>query len=460
MRAAIALLVLAMAAHALGLLAGFASAATDDQNLTGLVYLGDGTPLSATMWANNTSFGVLVNHGGSWSTAWRYPPWPTWYTTSGGAYSIVLPAAQKGVSWEDGDPYRVEVDVSEISRIPATLANATSHGTGDTGEISPVGATENGIVWSATDNWQRWDVVVLGAAPTRPDYVPTQPQPVSPVRVGLASSLAVSLQIMNQGNATAAAVSTLAFFNASTPATPFATVPVMPLAPAETSARFTASWTSPGTPSTVQVAADVDYVDDQFEWNESNNRYTWTVDVLAGPVTNLVVGQPNVTAIETFVTSATPLSFSVLDQSGMGIRNTTYRVDGGSWTNYTATGPFSLAGEGARVLEWRSEDFAGNVEPVATVTLLLDDTPPTTSLTVSTPKSLVGGTFVNATTSLTLASTDGGITAVGVDTTSVRIWCGTWSAWTSYGSPFTLTGFDGIRYVEYRSVDRLGNLGA
>ena len=40
MRAAIALLVLAMAAPALGLLAGFASAATDDQNLTGLVYLG------------------------------------------------------------------------------------------------------------------------------------------------------------------------------------------------------------------------------------------------------------------------------------------------------------------------------------------------------------------------------------------------------------------------------------
>ncbi len=446
-----------MTAPALSLLARPASAATDDQNLTGLVYLGSGTPLSATMWANNTSFAVYVNHGGSWSTAWRYPAWPSWYITSGGAYSIVLPASQKGVDWANGDPYRVQVDASEFSGTPATLANATSHGTGDAGKISPVGATENAIVWNATDNWQRWDVAVLVANPTRPDYVPAQPQPVSPTRSGLSLTLLLSVEILNQGNGTAAAVSTLAFFNASTPATAFATFPVPLLAPAETSARFTSSWSSPGTPGTVQVVADVDYTDDVFEWNESNNRYTWTVDVLAGPVTNLVVGQPNVTAAESFVTSSTPLSFSVLDQSGTGIRNTTYSVDGGAWSNYTATGAFSLAGDGTHVIEWRSEDFAGNVEPIATATLLLDDSPPTTSLAVGTPKSLVGGTFVNATTSLTLASTDGGITAVGVDTTSFRIWGGTWSAWTPYGSPFTLTGTDSVRYVEYRSADRLGN---
>jgi len=174
-------------------------------------------------------------------------------------------------------------------------------------------------------------------------------------------------------------------------------------------------------------------------------------------VTNLVVGQPNVTATETFVTSGTPLSFFVIDQSGTGIRNTTYRVDGGTWRNYTATGPFSLVGEGPRVVEWRSEDFTGNVEPVGTATLRLDDTPPTTTLAVGAPRSLVGGTFVNVTTPLTLASTDGGITAVGVDVTTFRIWSGTWSAWTPYGSPFTLPGADGARYVEYLSADRLGS---
>ena len=454
MRAAsFALLVLVLSAPTLGLLSGPVSAATDDQNLTGLMYLGDGTPLSATWWANNTSFAVYVNHGGSWSTAWRYPAWPSWYLSSGGAYSIVLPAAQKGVNWENGDPYRVEVDASEISGIPGTLDNATSHGTGDAGEISPVGAMENGIVWNATDNWQRWDVVVLGATPTRPDYVPTAPQPASPARMGLSSFLVLSVQVLNQGNATAAAVSTLSFFNASTPATPFATFPVPPLGPAETSARFTSSWRSPGTPGAVQVVADVDYADDVFEWNESNNRYTWTVDVLAGPVTNLVVGQPNVTAPETVVTSATPLSFSVIDQSGTGIRNTTYRVDGGAWVNYTATGPFSLAGEAVHLVEWYSEDNAGNTEPIATASPRVDDSPPTTTLAVGDPKYVGGTTFVISSTPLTLAASDGGLVPVGIASTEYRIDGG---GWTVYAGAFTLM-VEGPHAVEYRATDRLGN---
>src|SRR2546427_388532 len=153
-----------VALAALALAATPGHAATDDQNLTGLVYLADDSPLSAAPWANNTSFAVYVNHGADWSTAWRYPAWPAWYLTSGGAYSIVLPAAQKNVSWSNGDPYRVAFDASAIAGVPGTFDNATSHGTGDVGKVSPAGATENAIVWNATDNWQRWDVVVLARA--------------------------------------------------------------------------------------------------------------------------------------------------------------------------------------------------------------------------------------------------------------------------------------------------------
>lgn len=51
------------------------SAAADDMNLTGLVYLSDGTtPLSSTQWANNTSFAIYVNHGNDWSGVyWKDP---------------------------------------------------------------------------------------------------------------------------------------------------------------------------------------------------------------------------------------------------------------------------------------------------------------------------------------------------------------------------------------------------
>jgi len=298
----------------------------------------------------------------------------------------------------------------------------------------------------------------LGAAvlppETRPDYSPFSPEPAGTTRAGLSQSVTVSLEVKNAGNATATGTATLALYNASTPTTPFAAFPVPPLGPSETSSRLTASWTSPATPGTYAVVADVDHGDDLVEWNETNNRFTWAIDVLAGPVTNLVVGAPNVTAAETYVTSGTPLSFSVLDQSGTGIRNTTYRVDGGPWVNYTASGPLTLAGEGAHLVEWRSEDNAGNVEPIASATLLVDDTPPTSSLSIGDPKHVAAETFVTSATPLFLAATDGGVLPVGIAGMEYRLDGA--AAWTQFVTPISLAG-EGAHLVEHRSRDLLGN---
>ncbi|HKZ64321.1 MAG TPA: CARDB domain-containing protein [Thermoplasmata archaeon] len=560
---------LLIGAAALSLLGSPVRGATDDQNLTGLVYLADGTPLSTTPWADNTSFAVWVNHSGNWSTAWRYPAAPLWYLTSGGAHSVVLPAAEKDVSWTEGDPYRLEFDVSVITGIPGGTENATSHGTGDPGEFPPYGMTDNAIVWTPTDNWQRWDVVLLalpdlavlpgdvtatpgtvqpgepvsfsatvrnlgtrfadaavamfddadadrfpdpaeifdqppvslaprdatsfarvwiaagmgthdlcafadsvGALPesdegnnvdcasvgvqppqeTRADYAPIMPQPPPPIRSGLSASASFSLEIRNDGNASGAGTATLAFFNETDPVAPFAAFPVPPLAPSDTSARFAAPWTSPATPGTVRVVADVDYAGDLLEWDEGNNRFTWTVDVIAGPVTNLVVGTPNVTAAQTFVTSSTVLSFTVLDQSGVGIRNTTYRVDGPPWLNYTSTGPFMLAGEGAHTVEWFSEDYSGNAEATMIATLWVDNTPPATAPVVGNPKHVSAQTFITSSTPISLAASDGGATPVGVAVTQYRSDGG---PWVDHTTPFGLAG-EGTRLVEYRSVDLLG----
>ena len=544
------------------------SAATDDQNLTGLVYLADGTPLSAAPWADNTSFAVYVNHGGSWAAAWRYPAWPSWYVTSGGAYSIVLPAVEKDANWGNADPYRVDFDVSAITGIPGETDNATSHGTGDPGEFSTVGATENAIVWNATDNWQRWDVVLLAlpdlainasevlvspappvsvgtavtvdatvrnlgavdvadavvrftdgvppgvpigtdviipslpaggsvpvqrtwnagpaglhrlcvgtdpdgtvveasetnnvacvdvlvtAAPeTRPDYVPDAPRPLPPLRTGLSQPLSLSVQVLNQGNASGTATATIAFYNASTPGSPFSTALVPQLLPSEVSVRFAATWTSPATPGTYDVSANVDYGDTLPEWDETNNVFPWQVDVVTGPVTSLILGAPNVTAARTYVTSSTDLSFSVLDQGGSGIRSTWHRVDNGTWTNYTAAGPFRLLGEGPHFLEWYSEDFAGNVEVVQSAVLIVDDTPPITTPSVGDPKYIVGGTFVTSATPFSLAAMDGGMDPVGLASTEYRIDTG---SWTPYAAPFTVSG-EGAHGVALRSFDRLGN---
>jgi len=305
-----------------------------------------------------------------------------------------------------------------------------------------------------TNNVACVDALVVPGPVTRPDYIPVSPQPASPVRAGLSLPVPLSVEVENRGNAAASATATIAFFNASAPATPFAAFAIAPLAPSETSVRFAAAWTAPATPGTYDVVADVDFGDDLAEWDEANNRFTWTIDVLAGPITTLVVGTPNVTAIETYVTSATLLSFAVLDPSGAGIRNTTVRVDGGPWVNYTATGSFTLAGEGRHLVEWSSEDFAGNVEAVANATLVVDDTPPTVSPDLGTPRFEGAATYVTSATPLTITAADGGAVPVGIASVEYRLG----GAWIPTAGAFTLAGPDGPRTVEYRAADLLGNV--
>ena len=664
------------------------SAATDDMNLTGLIYLSSGTSLGTTQWADNTSFAIYVNHINDWSMAWRYPPWPLWYTTSMGAYSIVLPASEKDRNWSNGDWYRVQMDASNVLGVPGLLLNATSNGTGDVGEYTPYGSQNNSIAWSSLDNWQRWDVVVgvmpdlsidgseirlspaavvalgtvvtvnatvrnkgggdasniavrftdgvppsgtqigtdrlvpiipagsfaqvdqtwaasplgmhllcvaadpdnlisesdetnnmtcvlmtvlslpdlatvdvkvtppspildgtvadvnvtvanegdldaggfdvlvfndsnsngrpdggesIGTSPVsslaghsqtnvsmpwtaapsgnhricafvdpppgsvtesnetnnvmcidvlvqpgpvlRPDYVPVFPFPFPPNRVGMSSPISLSIEVLNQGNGTAIDNAIIAFHEQSSP--PFSTFVLTPLAPAATSSRFTATWISPAIPGTYLVSVDIDHENNVTEWDETNNVYTWTIEVVAGPVTSMVVGGPNCTspAMVTYVKSVTPLDLFVLDQSGLGIRNTTYRIDGGVPINYTATGTFFLAGEGEHNVNWRSLDWAGNLEDVSSRMLRVDDTAPATILSIGDPKYLVGGNFVTSFTPLTLMAVDGGVTPVGLDLTEYRLDGGNWK---TYSSSFSLAG-EGAHILEYRSRDLLGN---
>ncbi len=541
-------------------------------NLTGLVHLSDGTPLGNTQWANNTSFAIYVNHDNDWSSAWRYPPWPQWYTTSMGAYSVVLPATEKDRNWSNGDWYRVQVDAGNILGTPWLLINATSNGTGDPGEFTPFGTQNNSIAWSILDNWQRWDIVItdvdlvpnavafagtefggpyapgatlgpvtvqaggtytvsanvsnfgftgatvpttvsfydssasvsLGlfnvpsvpprssrpagwrlnvtwtappvagdkyldvtvdnyanvtesrkdnnvvrivarvTVPGLPDYVPFNPLPPSPIHTGLGMTVRLSAQVRNQGAANPSKWTTVSFYNETTPSSPFNSSTVPPLGAGETSAAYDADWVAPYSPQSATVAVAVDSLSDLSESNEDNNIYVWNIDVTIGPITSIVVGSPNCTspATVTFVKSTTPLDFSVLDQSGLGIRNTTYTVDGGSPVNYTATGTFFLAGEGVHKIEWQSLDWAGNMEDSNTMNLTVDDTPPATTIHKSEEQATTATAF-------TLTATDPGC---GVNVTRYRIDGG---SWITYSGGFTLP--EGEHNISYLSNDMLNN---
>jgi subtilase family serine protease len=293
-----------------------------------------------------------------------------------------------------------------------------------------------------TNNVACIDVLVQPGPVLRPDYVPVYPRPPLPIKVGKSSQVYFSVQVLNQGNGTATDNTIIAFSQQSSP--PFATFVLSPLAPATNSSRFTATWTSPAIPGICSVSVDVDYDNKVSEWDETNNEYTWTVDVVTGPITSLVVGYPNYTspAAVTYVKSTTPLSLAVLDQSGLGIRNTTYTIDGGNPVNYTATGTFFLAVEGVRKIEWQSLDWAGNLEDVSSMNLTVDNAPPATTITQSDMQATTETVF-------NLTATDSGC---GVKVTWYRIDGGSRAV---YSGGFTLP--EGEHNISYNSNDMLNN---
>ena len=276
---------------------------------------------------------------------------------------------------------------------------------------------------------------------SQPDYLVVNPTPSSPATVGLGKALTLSVRVTNRGGSAPDVPAILAVFNATTPQSPFARIAFPPVAAGDTSGPFVAEWFAPAIPGAYAVTASVDYDGAIAEGNETNNNQTWRIDVVPGPETALVVGDPNVTARSVFVTSSTPLRFSVTDRSGLGIRKTNYRVDGGPWMDAAAS-PFHLSFEGARLLEWFSEDRAENEEAVRSATLQVDDTPPATTIAPMEPAVLPGTAF-------RLSATDSGS---GVARTDYRVDGG---PWTPYSSAFSLP--EGEHLIGYRSTDRLGN---
>ncbi len=373
---------------------------------------------------------------------------------SGGSQS-----GQTLASFRDGGPTSGRIGPDQVVDVIAsgstTNVSMLWNTSGVGNHIICVAADPDNVVAEANENNNVAcvDYEVLAPGVLRADYVPSQPYPSSPAKVALSSSLTLSIIVLNAGNATPSSNATVAFYNQLLPGYPFGEFSLLPLDPTNASSRFTATWISPANPGTHHLVADVDYENNVTEWNENNNLFVWTVEVVTGPVTSLVIGSPNYSNPVTYVKSSTPLDFSVVDQSGSGINYTRYRVDGGIWTNYTSS--FFLQDEGMHLLEWRSRDNASNVEEINGREIWVDDAPPVSVLSIGEPIYLVEGSFVRSATPLALSAADGG---VGSNSTFYRLWNGTWSRWRASTTSFTLSGSDGTWFVEFLSCDFLGSM--
>jgi len=299
------------------------------------------------------------------------------------------------------------------------------------------------------------DVYVSPLPPTMPDYVPYLPEPGYSKKVALSASVKLSIQVANVGNKTATMSSTIAFGNLTGP--PFALLAVPPLSKSGTSSRIYAIWPAPSLPGVYNIRAIVDYLGEIAEWDETNNEYEWTIEVVPGPVTSLVVGEPRHESTRTYVTSSTPIDFSTEDPGGTGIASTSYWVDDEGLVNYTEHGRFFLRFEGLHTIYWFSSDRAGNIETTSSADIVVDNTPPATTLLIGDPKHTPGARFVTSRTPLSLNAEDGGSIPVGLESISCRVWNGGWSEWLPFESKFSLNGPDGAKYIEYRSADKLDN---
>ncbi len=129
------------------------------------------------------------------------------------------------------------------------------------------------------------------------------------------------------------------------------------------------------------------------------------------------------------------------------VASTTYTLDGGAATSYTA--PFTISGDGPHHLIYSSVDKAGNAETAQTLDLKIDSIAPTTTATPD--RAANGNGWYNAPVTVTLNGTD---TLSGVATTAYSL-DGAPAA--PYSAPFTVSG-DGTHTISYSSVDKAGNV--
>jgi cytoskeletal protein CcmA (bactofilin family) len=112
--------------------------------------------------------------------------------------------------------------------------------------------------------------------------------------------------------------------------------------------------------------------------------------------------------------------------------------------------------EGVYTISYYSVDTVGNTETGKAYTVIIDTTPPTTAVEVSTPMyKAIDRIFVTERTKFVLTSMDGGVVPSGVKKIEYSVDDGEFR---EYIEPFDLFGIgEGEHVVHYRAIDNLGN---
>ncbi|GAB7025284.1 OmpL47-type beta-barrel domain-containing protein [Geotalea toluenoxydans] len=156
-----------------------------------------------------------------------------------------------------------------------------------------------------------------------------------------------------------------------------------------------------------------------------------------------------------YISGQTPLAISAMDPglAPSGVAGIEYQLDA-SPTLVPYSVPLTFAGlaDGSHTVAYSAKDRATNRENSQALTLIVDNTPPITSLSMSGPSYLLAGGAYAATSATTfnLQATD---LLAGVARVEYRLDGGQWLTY----APFAFTG-EGSHTIEYRGADNLDNL--
>ena len=120
-------------------------------------------------------------------------------------------------------------------------------------------------------------------------------------------------------------------------------------------------------------------------------------------------------------TSPVTISLAASDNSGgSGVQSTTYSLDGGTQTTYSA--PFQVTGDSNHTLTFSSTDNAGNTETTHTVYIPVDTTPPVITVPANITQEATGPlTIVSLGTATANDAVDGAVTVTNNATTSYPV---------------------------------------
>jgi hypothetical protein len=185
------------------------------------------------------------------------------------------------------------------------------------------------------------------------------------------------------------------------------------------------------------------------------------------PRTSISVGAPQYSGDQFYVTSATSFSVTAVDDlvevgdgDGLGVALTEYLIDNGFWTTYGS--PFTVSGDGPHTIYFRSTDVVGNAEETKSLAVVVDDTPPESSVVAPYPYWSDAVPFA--------VSADVSDALSGVASAELYYRSSTdgasWTEWKSFGADDTapyewsFTAPDGCAVYEFYSAaaDVLGNV--